>query len=79
MDSVAPKLPLIQVPVLVAQSRGDPVVDPRGSRRIFERVGSQDKKYALFNFHRHGILLGEGASRVYNAVGSFIEHVKKNR
>ncbi|MBW1836057.1 MAG: alpha/beta fold hydrolase [Deltaproteobacteria bacterium] len=79
MNSVAPKLPSIQVPVLVAQSRNDPVVDPRGSRRIFERLGSQDKKYALFNFNRHGILLGEGASRVYDAIGNFIEHIKKDR
>jgi hypothetical protein len=30
----------------------------------------------LFNFDRHGILLGEGAERVYRAIGEFIDQLK---
>jgi len=48
-------------------------VKPSGSRRAFKRIGSEDKSYILFNFDRHGILLGKGASRVHKAVGDFIE------
>ena len=73
MDELEPRLAGLILPVLVIQSRGDPVVDPRGSRKIFELIGSADKEYLLFNFDRHGILLGEGAQKVHKAIGEFIK------
>jgi esterase/lipase/1-acyl-sn-glycerol-3-phosphate acyltransferase len=73
MEALEPLLPKIKMPALVVQSEGDPVVDPKGSKKIFSRLGSKDKKYSLFNFDRHGILLGEGADSVYRAIGDFIE------
>ncbi|MFQ5486012.1 MAG: alpha/beta hydrolase, partial [Desulfobacterales bacterium] len=76
MESLEPKLSEIEIPALVAQSQGDPVVDPGGSKRIFERLGSEDKTYLLFNFNRHGILLGEGAERVYQAIWHFIRRLR---
>jgi esterase/lipase len=75
MDALEAKLPTIQIPTLVAQSQGDPVVDPKGSKRIFDLLGTQDKEYLLFNFDRHGILLGDGAHRVHRAIGDFIEQL----
>jgi len=75
MDTLDSKLPSIQTPVLVAQSQGDPVVDPRGSQKIFDLLGSQRKEYHLFNFDRHGILLGEGAHRVHSVIANFIEQL----
>jgi esterase/lipase len=75
MDAVEPKLPDIKVPALIVQSQGDPVVNPKGSKRIFELIGSKDKEYTLFNFDRHGILLGDGAKRVHKAVWDFIGHL----
>lgn len=39
MDALEPKLADIETPALVLQSRGDPVVDPKGSRKIFELLG----------------------------------------
>jgi len=72
MDELEPQLADLMVPTLVVQSRGDPVVDPKGSRKIFESIGSTDKEYLLFNFNRHGILLGEGAQKVHRAIGEFI-------
>ncbi|UCD77206.1 MAG: alpha/beta fold hydrolase [Desulfobacterales bacterium] len=73
MDDLEPKLPGLQLPALVVQSRGDPVVDPKGSRKIFELLGSADKEYVLFNFDRHGILLGNGAERVYKTIAEFLD------
>jgi esterase/lipase len=61
------------MPALIVQSRRDPVVDPKGSRKIFELLGTHDKEYILFNFDRHGILLGDGAQRVHKAIGEFIK------
>jgi len=51
------------------------VVDPRGSRKIFDRIGSIEKEYLLFNFDRHGILLGEGTLKVHKAIGEFIKRL----
>jgi len=75
MESLYPLLPSISVPSLVVQSENDPVVDPKGSKKIFKRLGSVDKKYTLFNFDRHGILLGEGSERVYQTIGEFVDHL----
>jgi esterase/lipase len=73
MDDLEPRLSGITIPSLVIQSQEDPVVNPKGSERIFERIGSQDKTYTLFNFKRHGILNGEGAWRVHAAISDFIQ------
>ena len=75
MDDLEPRLPELSIPALIIQSRRDPVVDPKGSRKIFERIGSQEKKYILFNFDRHGILLGPGAEKVYQAIGDFVKQL----
>ena len=75
MDDLEPRLSDLTVPALVVQSLGDPVVDPRGSRKIFDRIGSTEKEYLLFNFDRHGILLGEGALKVHQSIGDFIKRL----
>lgn len=76
MEDLEPLLPKVKAPALVVQSERDPVVNPKGSNRIFQRLGSENKKYSLFNFDRHGILLGEGAERVYHAIGEFVDQLK---
>ena len=73
MDHLEPRLPSLKMPTLIVQSRRDPVVDPKGSRKIFELIGTDEKEYILFNFDRHGILLGEGAQKVYKAIGEFVK------
>ncbi|RLC01918.1 MAG: glycerol acyltransferase [Deltaproteobacteria bacterium] len=77
MESLYPLLEDITVPALIVQSENDPVVNPKGSRKIFKRLGSVDKRYTLFNFDRHGILLGEGSDRVYRTIAAFIDHLSR--
>ena len=77
MSSLEPRLPMITAPALVIQSREDPVVNPKGTDKIFKLLGSTDKQMVLFNFQRHGILLGDGAERVYRAIGDFLDHIRK--
>ena len=72
MNDLEPRLEQIAAPALVLQASQDPVVDPRGSRKIFDRLGSRDKQYLLFNFNRHGILLGEDCCRVYRSIADFL-------
>jgi esterase/lipase/1-acyl-sn-glycerol-3-phosphate acyltransferase len=76
MDQVEPKLAQIKTPALVVQSLRDPVVNPHGSHKIFEKLGAEDKEYLMVNYNRHGIINGEHSQRVFRAVGEFLEHLK---
>jgi len=75
MTSLEPRLSLITQPAVVIQSYEDPVVDPKGTEKIFKLLGSEDKKMVMFNFQRHGILLGEGSGRVYRTIGDFVDRI----
>jgi len=72
MESVEAKLPDIRIPALIVQSDGDPVVDPKGARQVYELLGSKNKTYLPFQLDRHGILLGDGSRQVHQAIGDFI-------
>jgi esterase/lipase len=75
MNALEPKLAAIEVPALVIQGQDDPVVNPKGSFRVFQRLGSPDKAYVLLSFDRHGIVRGEGSERVHRTVWEFIERL----
>lgn len=72
MEDLAPKLKSLEKPVLVVQSRKDPVVNPNGTQKLFKKLGSPVKEYYLFDFERHGILTGKGVERVFRAIEDFI-------
>ena len=76
MSELEEQLPNITVPALIIQSQGDPVVDPEGTRLLFDRLGSPHKEYLLFDFKRHGILMGEGADKVHSVIGKFVEKIR---
>jgi esterase/lipase/1-acyl-sn-glycerol-3-phosphate acyltransferase len=75
MKELEPKLGTITTPVLVLQSEGDPVVDPKGSRRLFEMLRSERKAYLKFPLQRHGILAGPGSEEVHAAIAAFVEGI----
>jgi esterase/lipase len=66
----------IEIPCLVVQASGDPVVDPRGSEKIFEMLGGPDKQYILFNLDRHGILLGDQSEKVHHTIAGFLQQLR---
>ncbi len=72
MEQLEPKLKTITVPTVVIQSRKDPVVNPKGTLNLFEKLGCRQKEYYIFDYDRHGILLGENADRIYKAIDNFI-------
>ena len=71
MESLEPKLKNVKIPALVVQSSRDPVVNPEGTEKLFKKLSSDAKEYHLFNFDRHGILLGEGSDRVFRTILDF--------
>ena len=76
MSELEEQLPNITSPALIIQAQDDPVVNPEGTKLLFERLGSQQKEYRLFDFARHGILSGEGAGKVHTVIGEFIEKIR---
>ncbi len=72
MEKLEKKLKTIESPVLVVQSRKDPVVDPAGTLKLFNRLGSSFKEYYIFDYERHGIMTGEGVERIYIAIEQFV-------
>jgi len=77
MKELEPRLAALRVPALIVQSQGDPVVDPEGTQELFEQIGSEEKRYRLFDFERHGILSGSGAEQVHGAIGEFVRQIRR--
>ena len=75
MEIVKDRLENIKTPALIIQGSHDPVVNPEGSRRVYEKLASEDKTYELLNFNRHGIIMDEGSDEVHRLIGEFIERV----
>jgi len=75
MDYISGRLDKIEIPAMVMQAQGDPVVNPEGSRKVFKKLGSEDKTYILLNFDRHGIILGEGSRRVHRIITEFVKRL----
>lgn len=75
MKELGAKLPAITAPTLIVQAKGDPVVTPDGSKRLFEKLGAKEKDYLLVDLNRHGTLLGPGAEQVHSAIAAFIDRV----
>lgn len=79
MEHVAEEAPKINPPVLLILADKDPVVDEKGAKRFFGKLGSEDKQYLLFHFNRHGILRGKGSNKVHQAIAQFIKTSTRNR
>jgi esterase/lipase len=75
MKSAENRLDDINLPALLVQSDEDPVVDEKGTRKAFKLLGSERKRCLLIHSDRHGILRGDGATEVYQAVEEFISRL----
>jgi len=75
MNSIESKLSNITMPSLIIQALEDPVVNAKGSKRIYTLLNSKNKVYMLFNYNRHGILLGKDAIQVHRAIWDFVVHL----
>ncbi len=76
MEDLEPRLEKIRVPVMIIHSRNDTIANPKGSKKIFERIRAPEKRLVLFDFNRHCIILGDGSERVHRTVAGFIEELK---
>ncbi len=72
LDHLRPKLDEIRHPALVVQASDNPVVDQKGSRQFFDKLGSRKKQYCLIDSTRHIIVNGEEAGEVHRLIENFI-------
>lgn len=79
MEAIEPRFADVAPPALVIHTTRDPLADTSGSRRIFDQLGSEDKRYVLFDFRRHCIILGDHSDRVHRVIGDFIACLKGDR
>jgi esterase/lipase/1-acyl-sn-glycerol-3-phosphate acyltransferase len=76
METIEPRFADVTIPSLVIHTTRDPRAETKGSRRIFDQLGSEEKRYVLFDFERHCIILGDCAIRVHRVIGDFIANLK---
>lgn len=71
-------LPKVRVPVLMAHSRDDNVVDPSSMTRVFDSLGSEHKEMLWVEDCNHVIVREPQRMTIFAAAADFIERVCKN-
>jgi esterase/lipase/1-acyl-sn-glycerol-3-phosphate acyltransferase len=62
-------------PSLIVHAAKDPVVDSRGSKIIYDKLGSKKKEYVLKNYDNHVIISGKYAKSVHRLINDFVRDV----
>ena len=75
LDSAVKQYHQIRQPALVIQADENPVVDPGGSRKIFEMIGSDRKEYCLLSLDQHILVHGRRADMVQWKISNFIKRI----
>lgn len=70
---VEEKLPLINTPILVVQSKHDRTVKPQSGTYIYERVASQEKEIRWFDRSGHLVLLDVEREDVFETIAEFLQ------
>ncbi|MBW2682518.1 MAG: alpha/beta fold hydrolase [Deltaproteobacteria bacterium] len=76
LDSVKKQYSTIQQPALIIQADKNPIVDPGGSRKIYEMIESDQKEYCLLSFDRHILVHGKRADMVQRKISNFIKRLE---
>jgi esterase/lipase len=75
MDVCEDGLEKIECPTLIIQSTGDPVVNPKSSEIVFEKIKSVNKKLLEINSDKHIIVKGQGSKDVFVKIKEFFEGI----
>lgn len=75
LDQVESRLTEVKCPVLIVQSDNNPVINEASSRKVYERLQSEEKQFVLFSFDRHVLINGDGAGKVLQAITSFVHRL----
>jgi esterase/lipase/1-acyl-sn-glycerol-3-phosphate acyltransferase len=73
LEHLQGQLGKIAHPSLIIHAENDPIVDSRGSKALYDEIGSTKKEYILLASNKHIITNGEGSSRVHTIISNFID------
>lgn len=76
LDSIEKSYRAIRQPALIVQADKNPVVDPRGSKRLYDQIASKNKEFCLLSDDRHVLVTGERTEKVFRKIGAFIDEIK---
>ncbi|MBF0245232.1 MAG: alpha/beta hydrolase, partial [Planctomycetes bacterium] len=62
----------VQVPALIVQAKGDPVVNPVSAKIIHASIRSQRKELEYVDSDRHIIILREGSEALFARIATFL-------
>ena len=71
-------LPQVDIPALILYADQDPVVSPKSAPDLVNRLGSTDKRLAMVESARHGILL-ENIGGTWNIIDNFVGRLRADR
>jgi len=75
LDSIEKQYSKIKQPALIIQADRNPVVNPTGARKIYEKIESDQKEYCLLSFNRHVLVDGKKAHMVHRKIATFLEMI----
>ncbi|TKB06207.1 glycerol acyltransferase [Desulforhopalus sp. IMCC35007] len=73
LESIEKSYTNISQPVLIIQADGNPVVSPKGSGKVFGRIGSSQKEFSLLSSDQHILVNGKGSTRVLEKIILFVQ------
>lgn len=72
-------LPLLEVPLFIAQSRAEHTVRPESAQHIFDRAGSKEKELFWLEKSGHIITLDVERMKLFAALDNFLSSKGRNR
>ena len=72
MDEVSSILPIIKVNILIVNSSNDPVVLPKSSKEIFEKISSNIRYLEEIDSNEHVIVRGKSMKVVSEFIKKFL-------
>lgn len=72
MEHVLKNAHKIQLPTLVQQAGNDRIVSAGESKKLFEHLGSRDKKWIIYEGYKHEIFNESGRDRVYSDLNHWL-------
>jgi len=75
MKHVEANLSKINIPALIIQATGDPVVNPQSADEIYSKISSHDRELIKIKSDRHGIVRGKELKEVSDEMIAFLDRV----
>ena len=66
----------IRKPILIIQSKDDPVVNPSSAYEIYEKIQSKDKIIKIINSQKHVIITQDNKDEIFEYIFEFIKSYK---